>query len=129
MEMVMLTIYHRHTKQFPSTSVREWRCGCQIWVSGTIGAATVRKSLHLVSREAAQKVLDRWEKQGFVDDDLSVLSSSEKEPEVSSLRNPSRLITLDEAIQEFLLDMKDRHLEESTIRTYRLRWEPSMADV
>jgi site-specific recombinase XerD len=70
-----------------------------------MGAATVRKSLNVVSREAAQKIVDRWEKQGFIDTDLSFLSSSEQDPEQSSLRNPSRVTSVDEAIQEFLLKL------------------------
>ena len=114
----MLTIYRRHTKRCPFSSVREWRCGCPIWVSGTIGAATIRRSVNLVSRGAAQSIIDRWENQGFVDDDLSPPCPSNEEAE-SSLRNPSELTTVNDAIQEFLLDMEDRHLEESTIRTYR----------
>jgi integrase/recombinase XerD len=115
----MLAIYRRHTRQCPFTSVREWRCGCPIWVSGTLGAATIRRSLNLVSRGAAQKIIDRWENQGFIDNDLSTSCSSREEPAQPSLRNPSELTRVDEAIQEYLLDMEDRHLEESTIRTYR----------
>ena len=105
----MLTIYRRHTKQCPFSSVREWRCGCPIWVSGTLGAAAIRRSLNLVSRGTAQKIIDRWENQGFVDNDHSFPRS----PSQSSVRNPSELTTVDQAIQEFLLDMEDCRLEES----------------
>ncbi|HVN78936.1 MAG TPA: phage integrase SAM-like domain-containing protein [Terriglobia bacterium] len=115
----MLTIYRRHTKRCPFGSVREWRCGCPIWVSGSIGAATIRKSLNLACKDAAQKIVDRWEKQGYIDNDVPLPSTLDEEPGPISLRNPSRLTTVDEAIQEYLLDMGDRHLEESTIRTYR----------
>jgi hypothetical protein len=89
----MLAIYRRHTKRCPFSSVREWRCGCPIWVSGTISGATIPRSLNLVSRGAAQSIIDRWEKQGFVDDDPSLPCPSNEEAE-SSLRNLSELTKL-----------------------------------
>src|SRR4030095_15969127 len=107
-EAAMLAIYRRHTKQCPFSSVREWRCGCPIWVSGTLGAATIRRSLNLVSRGAAQKIIDRWENQGFVENDRPISCSSREEPAQPSLRISSELNRVDEAIQEFLLDMEDR---------------------
>ena len=102
----MLTLYRRHTKQCPFSSVRQWRCGCPVWAQARSALLPYGGVPNLVSKEAGQRIIDRRENQGFVDNDLSFPCS----PKEETALNPSELTTIDEAIQDFLLGMEYRHL-------------------
>jgi integrase/recombinase XerD len=95
----MLTMYRRHIKSCPQTSMRYKRCKCPIWVVGRAEGQFVRKSLGIVNWERAQAVVREWE----------VEDSPPREP-----------ITVEAAAQRFIMDCESRHLRYSTLAKYRL---------
>lgn len=64
----MLTIYRRHAIDCAHRSKsRRWaKCACPIWVQGTLGGESVRKSLDLTSWAAASELVHGWEASGEI---------------------------------------------------------------
>jgi hypothetical protein len=95
-------IYRRHTRdcQFygrPRRDSRSQRCQCPIWVQGSIGGEYLRRSLDLVSWQAAQDRVRGWEASG----------------EVGIIR--ADIPSISEAVERFFDDAQARGLAESTI--------------
>ena len=66
-----LAIYRRHSRdcQFYRRARRDSRsqkCQCPIWVQGSLGGEYLRRSLDLVSWQAAQDHVRGWEASGEV---------------------------------------------------------------
>jgi len=99
---VPLAIYRRHSPdcQFcgrPRRDSRSQKCHCPIWVQGSLGGEYLRRSLDLVSWQAAQDRIRGWEASGEVGVVL---------PEIPDISD---------AVERFLEDAKTRGLSEATI--------------
>ena len=97
-----LTIYRRHLgtcKHYskPRRDARSQKCSCPIWVQGSLGGEYLRRSLDLVSWEAAQDRVRGWEASGEVGVIKAVVP------------------TISEAIDRFFEDAEARGLAEATI--------------
>ncbi|HYC58180.1 MAG TPA: hypothetical protein VEK79_01305 [Thermoanaerobaculia bacterium] len=101
----MLSLFRRHLRTCPSREKgRAWkRCGCPIWMGGSIGNEKVpRRSLNLTSWEAAENLLAEMKKAGST--------------QVVAVVKPK---TIEEAVKVFLADAEFRNLAESSLRIYR----------
>ncbi|MGE0393083.1 MAG: tyrosine-type recombinase/integrase [Vicinamibacterales bacterium] len=96
----MLRLYRRHRKTCPQTSERYRRCACPIYVEGTVGGESIRKSLDLTSWTAATNVIAKWNTAG----------------KIGQVR--SEVPTIAEAIEKFLDDARARGLKDATLRSY-----------
>ena len=97
-----LAIYRRHSPdcQFygrPRRDSRAQKCQCQIWVQGSLGREYVRRSLDLISWQAAQDLVRGWEASG----------------EVGVVR--AEIPAISEAVDRFFEDATARGLSEATI--------------
>jgi integrase len=97
-----LTIYRRHlaTCQHRTKSRRSaWsqKCGCPIWVQGSLSGEYLRRSLDLVSWEAAQERVRGWEASG----EIGVIKTDI--PDIAG------------AVDRFFEDLKSRGLSQATI--------------
>src|ERR1700722_428112 len=57
----MLNLWRRHLKACPHRVRTYKKCGCPIWVQGTLHGKWMKKSLDLRNWEAAQKLVREWE--------------------------------------------------------------------
>jgi len=99
---VPLTIYRRHLatcRHFGKSRRDAWsqKCPCPIWVQGSLGGEYLRRSLDLVSWEAAQDRVRGWEASGHVGVIKTVIPD------------------IDEAVDRFFDDIKARGLSDATI--------------
>src|SRR5688572_25807719 len=97
-----LAIYRRHRRECRHfgklrRDSRSQTCQCPIWVQGSLGGEYLRRSLDLVSWQAAQDRVRGWEASG----EIGVVRSS--------------VPTITEAVDRFFEDAKARGLAESTI--------------
>lgn len=97
-----LAIYRRHSSECrfvgrPRHDARSQKCGCPIWVQGSLGREYLRESLNLTSWQAAQDLIRGWEASG----------------EVGVVRTEIPGIT--DAVERFFEDMKARGLSDVTI--------------
>lgn len=99
----MLHLYRRHRTACPHTSWTYRRCGCPIYVKGTLAGDFVKKSLDLTNWDAAQKLIGEWQTAGRI---------GQLVPEGST--------TLTDAITAFLADLKDRNLSAATVGKYHV---------
>lgn len=97
----VLRIYRRHLETCRFTSERYRRCQCPIYVEGTLGSDSIRKSLNQTSWEAASETVAAWTAAG----------------EIGKVR--IEVPSIAEAIAKFLDDAKARHLGWQTIKKYR----------
>ena len=93
----MLNLYRRHVNACPHTLRTQKKCGCPIWVQGTLHGKWLKKSLDLRSWEAAQKLVRDWE----------------SEEGHSTVR-------VKEACERFISDCESRKLRPETIGKYGL---------
>jgi integrase/recombinase XerD len=99
---VPLTIYRRHLRtckhdRKPRRDAWSQKCSCPIWVQGSLGGEYLRRSLDLVSWEAAQDRVRGWEASG----EVGVVKST--------------IPSISEAVDRFFQDAKARGLAEATI--------------
>jgi integrase/recombinase XerD len=99
----MLTIYRRHVKKCAHRAEgRKYRrCHCPIWADGFLGREEIRKSLDTRDWEKAQDIIRQWEAEG----------AQPQEPEP---------VTIAEAWEGFIEDVKARKLEAATVYKYDL---------
>lgn len=97
----VLRIYRRHLGTCRYKSERYRRCQCPIYVEGTLGPDSVRKSLNQTSWEAASEIVAAWTAAGEI---------GKVKVEVPSIS---------EAVQKFLEDAEARHLGWQTVKKYR----------
>ena len=95
----MLAIYRRHGPRCPHKERRWRRCLCPIWVEGSLGRVLIRKSMGTRDWEVAQSKVRKWE----------------EEQRASDLG----IVTLERAIELFLLDAQARKLTDATIQKYK----------
>lgn len=95
----MLMIYRRHGPSCPHKERRWRRCLCPIWVEGSLGGASIRRSMGTRDWEVAQSKVRKWE----------------EEQRASDLGT----VTLERAIELFLLDAQARKLSDATIQKYK----------
>ena len=94
----MLMIYRRHGPSCPHKERRWRRCLCPIWVEGSLGGVSMRRSMGTRDWEVAQAKVRKWE----------------DEQRASELGT----VTLERAIELFLLDAQARKLSDATIQKY-----------
>ena len=97
-----LAIYRRHSRdcQFYGRARRDSRsqkCPCPIWVQGSLGGEYLRRSLDLVSWQAAQERIRGWEASG----EIGVIQT--EIPDIPA------------AVDRFFEDIRARGLSEATI--------------
>jgi integrase/recombinase XerD len=97
-----LAIYRRHSSdckffQRPRRDGRSQKCQCPIWVQGSLGGEYLRRSLDLVSWQAAQDRVRGWEASG----EIGVIVADI--PEIPG------------AVERFFDDATSRGLSEATI--------------
>lgn len=97
----MLRIYRRHRGTCGHTSERYRRCSCPIYVEGTLGGETVRRSLDLTNWEAASELVAKWTSSGQVG--------------VARLDVP----TIREAVTKYFEDAVARQLQPATISKHK----------
>lgn len=99
----MLAVYRRHLSECPHRPKgRRWkRCGCPIWVQGTLGGEAIRRSLDLTAWEAAADLVRGWETSG----QIGVVKA-----EVPTIR---------EAVAKYLADAEARKLAPESIKKLR----------
>jgi integrase/recombinase XerD len=101
----MLRIYRRHGTHCHYRSERDRRCKCPIYVEGTLGRESIRRSLDQTSWDAATELVNHWTASGKIG-----LVKSDA---------PS----IDDAIKKFFLDAEARQLQPPTIRKHRVLLE------
>jgi integrase len=94
----VLRIYRRHRTDCPHASERYRRCSCPIYVEGTLGGESIRKSLDQTSWEAASDLIAAWTASGTI----GVIRA-----DVPSIRD---------AVKKFLEDAEARQLQPVTIK-------------
>lgn len=99
-DAVMLRLYRRHRTSCPQKSERYRRCGCPIYVEGTLRGEPVRKSLDLTSWTAATDVIAKWNEAGEIG------AARAEAPGVS------------DAVDQFIADAKARGVGWETLRKY-----------
>jgi site-specific recombinase XerD len=99
----MLRLYRRHSRKCPQKSERYRRCGCPIYVEGTLANEYVRKALDLSSWEAATDVIRSWEKAGRIGGAIIAAPP-----------------LINEAVKAFLDDAEARGLKTSSLKKYSL---------
>src|SRR6202140_5078871 len=97
-----LTIYRRHLDTCkhagkPRRDAWSQKCSCPLWVQGSLGGEYLRRSLDLVSWEAAQDRVRGWEASG----EVGVIKADI--PDVA------------DAVERFFDDAKSRGLADATI--------------
>jgi integrase/recombinase XerD len=92
----MLNLYRRHLASCPHRLRTYKKCGCPIWVQGTLRNEWMKKSLDLRNWEAAQRQVRDWES-GY-----------------------STSVGIDAACEAFLKDCTARGLSGASIGKYRL---------
>ena len=97
----MLRLYRRHRSSCPHRSERYRRCQCPIYVEGSLGGESVRKSLDLTSWEAASDLIARWNAAG----------------QIGAVRIEIPSIT--EAVAKHLADAHGRNLKAASIKKIR----------
>ena len=99
----MLTLFRRHLKTCAHRSEGRTyrRCHCPIWADGLAGESDIRVSLKTKDWERAQGIVRQWEAEG-----RSV--------------GQSKPVTVEQAAENFLADVKARQLAEATIYKYNL---------
>jgi integrase/recombinase XerD len=99
----MLTVYRRHLADCAqNTRGRHWkRCSCPIWVQGTLGGETIRRSLNLTSWEAAAERVRGWEASGTIG--------------VVKIEIP----TIRDAVRKYMADVEARQLAPESIKKLR----------
>ena len=104
----MLTVFRRHTRdcQFFGKSrhargARNCRNRCPLWVQGTLGGETIRKTLNLTAWEAASDLVRGWESAG----------------QIGAVR--LTVPTLQEAVAKYLADARARGLADESMKRVR----------
>jgi len=126
----VLTIYRRHLKSCPQTSVTYRRCRCPIHVRGTLNRQRIkRQSLDLTNWERAQERARDWEIQGLL---APIEEGSGKilHGQQSSLPhepNSLSLFPIDQAVQRFFVHLHSRDLSAATIKKNRVLVEKQLA--
>jgi integrase/recombinase XerD len=97
-----LTIYRRHLvtcrhADKPRRDAWAQKCPCPIWVQGSLGGEYLRRSLDLVSWEAAQDRVRGWEASG----EIGVIKTD--------------IPNIPDAVERFFEDVKSRGLAEATV--------------
>lgn len=100
----MLTIYRRHLKncEHRGEGRKYRRCKCPLWADGFLNGVELRKALGLRDWTKAQELVREWE-------------SLRSEP-----KKTSEPISLHQAGEYFLADVKSRGLSDCTIYKYKL---------
>lgn len=100
----MLTIYRRHLKncEHRGEGRKYRRCKCPLWADGFLKGVEIRKALGLRDWTKAQELIREWESNR------------------SELRETSEPISVHQAREYFLADVKSRGLSDCTIYKYRL---------
>jgi len=57
----MLNLWRRHLRACPHRLRTYKKCGCPIWVQGTLNGKWLKKSLDLRNWESAQRLVRDWE--------------------------------------------------------------------
>jgi site-specific recombinase XerD len=98
-----LALYRRHLSSCAHiTKGNQWtRCQCPIWVQGSIGGETIRRSMNTANWTAASTSVHQWQSSGRI----GVLKP--ELPDVAA------------AIQQFLKEAKTRNLAATTIKKRR----------
>lgn len=99
----MLVLYRRHRAECKHRSFRERRCGCPIYVRGTLAGTSIRMSLDQTSWDAASKIVGRWIEAGAIG-------------QIEEQRHQ----TVAQAIAAFHADAADRGLSADTRNKYKL---------
>jgi integrase len=98
-----LALYRRHLSECPhATKGNRWtRCQCPIWVQGSIGGETIRRSMNTTNWTAASTSVHQWQSSGRI----GVLK-----PELPSIVD---------AVAAFLKEAETRNLAATTIQKRR----------
>jgi integrase/recombinase XerD len=92
----MLNLYRRHMASCPHRARTYRKCGCPIWVQGTLRGEWIRRSLDLRNWEAAQRQVRDWES-GY-----------------------ATTFSVDAACEAFTKDCVARGLSEASVGKYKL---------
>lgn len=100
----MLTIYRRHRKdcEHRHEGRKYRRCRCPIWVDGHLNGEEMRQSLGTCDWQKAQETIREWE-------------SLQAQPQ-----DKTKPITVGQACENFLVDVRSRALSDCTIYKYKL---------
>jgi integrase/recombinase XerD len=100
----MLTIYRRHRKdcEHRPEGRKYRRCKCVIWVDGHLNGEEIRHSLGTCDWQKAQETIREWES-------LQAKPQNKVEP-----------MTVAQACENFLIDVRSRGLSDCTIYKYKL---------
>jgi integrase/recombinase XerD len=100
----MLTIYRRHRKgcEHRREGRKYRRCRCPIWVDGFLGGREIRESLDTCDWQKAQDTVREWES-------LQLRPQNKTEP-----------ISIAQACENFLVDVRSRGLSDCTTYKYKL---------
>ena len=129
----MLTIYRRHLRTCPQTSVTYRRCKCPIHVRGSVNGEKVkRRALDLTNWEKAQEKTRLWEIQGSTAlTTKDRLRSNDKPPlkgESDSGSDGPGLISIDESVKRFFAHLDNCDLSPATIKKNRVVIQKQLAD-
>jgi integrase/recombinase XerD len=123
MEVLMLSVYARHSSDCPRAGDGNWkRCRCPKWIWGTLpNGDFIRRSAKTRTWEQAEEL--RRELEAEVAPSYSILPSALPSPAVEPppiaaatvlpLQKPR--ITIEYAVEKYLADAMSRDLEASTI--------------
>lgn len=98
----MLNLWRRHLKSCSHQVRTHKKCGCPIWVQGTLHGKWLKKSLDLRNWDSAQKLVRDWE---------------------SGHSNGAERSTVAKACDAFIRDCEARNLSSASLGKYRLLTE------
>ena len=95
----MLNLWRRHLKSCPHRSRTYKKCGCPIWVQGTLHGEWLKQSLDVRNWESAQRIVRDWE---------------------SGHAKSTEHATVAKACDAFIRDCEARNLSDASLGKYRL---------
>jgi len=98
----VLDLWRRHLKSCPHRVRTYKKCGCPIWVQGTLHGKWLKQSLDLRNWESAQKLVRDWE---------------------SGYSHGAERATVAKACDAFIRDCEARNLSSASLGKYRLLTE------
>ena len=124
----VLTIYRRHLRSCPQTSVTYRRCRCPIHVRGTLNGRKIKRhSLDLRNWERAQDKVRQWEIQGVVAPIGAGPDFTVQQSPLPIEGQSISLFPLDQAIRRFFVHLHSRDLSAATIKKNRVVIEKQLA--
>src|SRR5579864_1083804 len=123
----MLNLWRRHVTSCPHRLRTHKKCGCPIWVQGTLHGTWLKKSLDLRNWESAQKLVREWES-GNSTEHSTVPKACEafmRDCEARNLSSASvgKYLLLTDELKKHFVGRSVASLSVDEVRLYRETWK------